>query len=127
MWDDVKPEHFVIPGKRLVAVDFGSACVVGGSAAQRDLGVEADTSFTVTPSDQSAWSGQYAAPERPRKDGLGWSPLRCSTESGRWGRLGYTSVLHFGQLGYTACGENDGNMVVRLPVKASVRRVEYDE
>ncbi|CAM9778355.1 unnamed protein product [Scytosiphon promiscuus] len=66
VWGDVKPDNFVFRGDRLVAVDFGSTCVEVGSTAQLGLGADADTSFTSSPSDQFAWSVQYAAPERAR-------------------------------------------------------------
>ncbi|CAM9796640.1 unnamed protein product [Laminaria digitata] len=81
VWGDVKPDNFVFRGDRLVAVDFGSTCVEVGSTAQRELGTDADTSFTSSPSDQFAWSVQYAAPERARNDRLG-SPCvaRCSQD-----------------------------------------------
>lgn len=71
VWGDIKPDNFVFRGDRLVAVDFGSTCVEVGSIAQRELGAAADTSFTSRPSDQFAWSVQYAAPERARTDRLG--------------------------------------------------------
>ncbi|CAN0059348.1 unnamed protein product [Ectocarpus fasciculatus] len=71
VWGDVKPDNYVFRGDRLVAVDFGSTCVEVGSIAQRELGAAADTSFTSRPSDQFAWSVQYAAPERARSERLG--------------------------------------------------------
>lgn len=71
VWGDIKPDNFVCRGDKLVAVDFGSSCVEIGTAAQRELGAEADTSFTTRPSDQFAWSVQYAAPERARSDKMG--------------------------------------------------------
>ncbi|CAN0553612.1 unnamed protein product, partial [Ectocarpus sp. 12 AP-2014] len=71
VWGDVKPDNFVFRGDRLVAVDFGSTCVEVGSTAQLELGADADTSFTSSPSDQFAWSVQYAAPERARNGQLG--------------------------------------------------------
>lgn len=71
VWGDVKPDNFVFRQDRLVAVDFGSTCVEVGSIAQQQLGADAETSFTPTPSDQFAWSVQYAAPERARNEGKG--------------------------------------------------------
>ncbi|CAM9991701.1 unnamed protein product, partial [Ectocarpus sp. 4 AP-2014] len=71
VWGDVKPDNYVLRGDRLVAVDFGSTCVEVGSIAQLELGAAADTSFTSRPSDQFAWSVQYAAPERARADRQG--------------------------------------------------------
>lgn len=71
VWGDVKPDNYVFRGDRLVAVDFGSACVEAGSIAQRELGAAADTSFTSSRSDQFAWSVQYGAPERARADRRG--------------------------------------------------------
>ena len=71
VWGDVKPDNLVSRGDSLVAVDFGSSCVEVGSAAQRELGADADTSFTARPGDQFAWSVQYAAPERARSDQTG--------------------------------------------------------
>eukprot|EP00752_Nemacystus_decipiens_P013633 g12086.t1 len=71
VWGDVKPNNFVCRGDKLVAVDFGSACVEAGTVAQRELGADADTSFTSRQSDQFAWSVQYAAPERAKNDRMG--------------------------------------------------------
>lgn len=81
VWGYVKPDDSVWRGNRLVAVDLGSSRVEVGTTAQRELGADADTSFTprIRPSDQFAWSVQYAAPERascplhrPAKSGLAW-------------------------------------------------------
>lgn len=71
VWGNVKPDNVVFRGDRLVAVDFGSTCVEVGSTAQLELGADADTSFTSSPSDQFAWSVQYAAPGRARNGRLG--------------------------------------------------------
>lgn len=71
VWGDVKPDNFVCRGDKLVAVDFGSSCVETGTVAQRELGADADTSFTPRPNDQFAWSVQYAAPERAKCDQMG--------------------------------------------------------
>ncbi|CAM9188513.1 unnamed protein product [Ectocarpus sp. 6 AP-2014] len=71
VWGDVKPDNFVCRGDHLIAIDFGSTCVEVGSVAQRELGADAETSFTSSPNDQFAWSVQYAAPERARLERSG--------------------------------------------------------
>ncbi|CAM9468710.1 unnamed protein product, partial [Hapterophycus canaliculatus] len=97
VWGDVKPDNFVFRGDRLVAVDFGSTCVEIGSTAQLELGANADTSFTSSPSDQFAWSIQYAAPERASADRRG-VPCVAQRSQDVWS-LGM--VLHYLSTGGT--------------------------